>query len=137
MMWRKLLCAGAAIALSASVAVAGTGYIPNAPTLIWRPYLNNHSLAFYRSPVSLRGLYYGVPDNVTVGGSGALAYERTQPWTAMAAIRLNPLIGNSTGIIFTNVTNAPNYPGYELIVDASGHLRVRLINTIGSNYIDV
>ncbi len=46
---------------------------------------------------------------------------------------------NSVGqVIFSNVpASGPPYPGYELWIDTSGHLRVRLINNQPSNYLDV
>ena len=79
---------------------------------------------------------FGVNQVVSLGN--VLDYERTQPWTVFAAIQLynNP---NSVGqVIFSNVpASGPPYPGYELWIDTSGHLRVRLINNQPSNYLDV
>jgi hypothetical protein len=63
-----------------------------------------------------------------------LQYERTQPWTAMAAIKMfsKPPEAN---IIFTNVLAGKPYSGYEFWVDVSGFLHVRMINNIADNYI--
>jgi len=73
-----------------------------------------------------------------INAGSVLAYDRNQPWTVMAGINIaqNPSPGEA-GLIFTNV-NAVPYPGYELWVDDSGHLRVRIIsNFLTGNYIDV
>jgi hypothetical protein len=63
-----------------------------------------------------------------------LQYERTQPWTVMAAIKMfaKPPEAN---IIFTNVLAGKPYSGYEFWVDWSGFLHVRIINNIADNYI--
>lgn len=63
-----------------------------------------------------------------------LQYERTQPWTVMAAIKMfsKPPQAN---IIFTNVLAAKPYSGYEFWVDWNGFLHVRIINNIANNYI--
>jgi hypothetical protein len=63
-----------------------------------------------------------------------LQYERTQPWTAMAAIKMfsKPPEAN---IIFTNVLAGKPYSGYEFWVDWNGFLHVRIINNIANNYI--
>jgi Concanavalin A-like lectin/glucanases superfamily len=77
--------------------------------------------------------------NATGASSGfvcgnVLQYERTQPWTVMAAIKMfsKPPEAN---IIFTNVLAGKPYSGYEFWVDASGFLHVRIINNIVNNYI--
>lgn len=64
---------------------------------------------------------------ITIGSH--LTFERTQPWTAFAAFRC---IGVPTvaGMIFTNVTSATPFPGYELWLNANGFLNVRIINSI-------
>jgi hypothetical protein len=63
-----------------------------------------------------------------------LDYERTQPWTVMAAIKMfsKPPEAN---IIFTNVLAGLPYSGYEFWVDSNGFLHVRIINDIANNYI--
>jgi len=63
-----------------------------------------------------------------------LQYERTQPWTTMAAIKMfsKPPEAN---IIFTNVLAGKPYSGYEFWVDWNGFLHVRIINNIANNYI--
>src|ERR1700757_1199864 len=63
-----------------------------------------------------------------------LQYERTQPWTAMAAIKMfsKPPEAN---IIFTNVLAGKPYSGYDFWVDWNGFLHVRIINNIANNYI--
>ena len=44
---------------------------------------------------------------------------------------------SDAAVIFTNVNAAP-YPGYELWIDSTGHLRVRIISNFSTgNYIDV
>jgi hypothetical protein len=71
-----------------------------------------------------------------INAGSVLAYDKNQPWTIMAGIDVahNP---TEAAVIFTNV-NAVPYPGYELWIDPSGHLRVRIIsNFLTGNYIDV
>ncbi|HTD14239.1 MAG TPA: LamG domain-containing protein [Chthoniobacterales bacterium] len=65
-----------------------------------------------------------------------LQYERTQPWTAMAAIKMfSKPPSEMANIIFTNVLAGEPYSGYEFWVDASGFLHVRIIRDIANNYI--
>jgi hypothetical protein len=65
-----------------------------------------------------------------------LQYERTQPWTAMAAIKMfSKPPPNMANVIFTNVLAGKPYSGYELWVDPNGFLHVRIINNIANNYI--
>ena len=71
-----------------------------------------------------------------INAGSVLAYDRNQPWTVMATVNVaqDP---TEAAIIFTNV-NASPYPGYELWIDPSGLLRVRIISNFqGNNYIDV
>jgi Concanavalin A-like lectin/glucanases superfamily len=65
-----------------------------------------------------------------------LQYERTQPWTVMAAIKMfsKPPSGEAN-IIFTNVLAGLPYSGYEFWVDPNGFLHVRMINDIANNYL--
>ncbi|HEX6566890.1 MAG TPA: LamG domain-containing protein [Chthoniobacterales bacterium] len=65
-----------------------------------------------------------------------LPYERTQPWTVMAAIKMlsKPPSGKAN-IIFTNVLAGEPYSGYEFWVDSNGFLHVRIISDIANNYI--
>jgi hypothetical protein len=73
----------------------------------------------------------------SINAGSVLAYDKNQPWTVTATINVaqNP---TEAAIIFTNV-NASPYPGYELFIDPSGHLRVRIIGNFlkNNNYIDV
>jgi VCBS repeat-containing protein len=78
-----------------------------------------------------------------INAGSVLAYDRGQPFTVMAQLDVaqNPNAFGGTAddaaVIFTNV-NASPYPGYELWIDATGHLRVRIISNITTgNYIDV
>src|SRR5579871_6158242 len=61
----------------------------------------------------------------SINAGPVLAYEKNQPWTVMATVNVaqDPPAGGAE-VIFTNV-NASPYPGYELWIDSSGHLRVR------------
>jgi hypothetical protein len=71
-----------------------------------------------------------------INAGSVLAYDKNRPWTIMAGINVahNP---TEAAVIFTNV-NAVPYPGYELWIDPSGHLRVRIIsNFLTGNFIDV
>jgi hypothetical protein len=66
-----------------------------------------------------------------------LEYERTQPWTVMAAIKTS-IKPASAALIFTNVpANGRDYKGYELWLNSTGHLQVRIISVISTNYIGV
>jgi hypothetical protein len=65
-----------------------------------------------------------------------LQYERTQPWTVMAAIKMfSKPPSDRANIIFTNVLAGKPYSGYEFWVDENGFLHVRLINNIANDYI--
>lgn len=80
--------------------------------------------------------------NITPGYIPALNWERTQPWTSIAIINVAAApTGGGAAIIFTTCNQGSvdtAYPGYELWIDSSGHLRVRILNNItGNNYIDV
>lgn len=87
--------------------------------------------------------YSGVA-SVQLGGEyvqlgNILEYEYTQPWTVFAAIQLYAAPAGA-GIVFTNVVPpaAGTYPGYEVWIDASCHMIVRLIHSISANqFIDV
>jgi hypothetical protein len=71
-------------------------------------------------------------------GVNELAFQATQPWTVMAAVQLNALPPDGASVIFTNVTNRPTYAGYELVIDQSGHLLVRIISDFATDdYIGV
>ncbi len=62
-------------------------------------------------------------------------YERTQPWTIMAAVRLiahQP----TASLILGNVSTSP-FPGYELWIDSAGKLRVRIMHDIPSDALGV
>ena len=128
--------AAAFVALVVSLGAGDAGVV-RLSLVQWKPYLGTNAIGFFKSQLTTLGIWFGSPDSVTVGGVNALAYESTQPWTGMAAIRLNPAIGNGTGIIFTNATNSPDYRGYEMIVDQTGKFRVRVINSIATSAIDV
>ncbi len=72
-----------------------------------------------------------------VSAGNVLLYEKTQPWTAMGAIKVytKPPAGGAE-IIFSNV-NASPFPGYELWINDAGQLHVRIVNNIFTNYIGV
>lgn len=68
---------------------------------------------------------------------GDLLYEYTQPWSVSAKIKASTLPATA-GIIFTNVTTSPTFPGYEFWIDANGFLHSRIIHDISvPNYIGV
>lgn len=73
------------------------------------------------------GLLFSPGQQVALG-LNELAFQATQPWTVMAAVQLDALPPNGASVIFTNVTNRPTYAGYELVIDQSGHLLVRIIS---------
>ncbi len=68
---------------------------------------------------------------VTVGNN-ILQYERTQAWTAIAAVK-SFAPSSVASIIFTNATNSAAYPGYEAFVNPNCQLHVRIISDIASN----
>src|SRR5260221_27043 len=79
-----------------------------------------------------------------INAGSVLAYDRSQPFTVMAELDVahNPnAFGGTTedaAVIFTNVNASPYYPGYELWIDSTGHLRVRIISNFSAgSYIDV
>jgi Concanavalin A-like lectin/glucanases superfamily len=95
-------------------------------------------------PISFLPLNATSTPNVSPGQQPALNFERTQPWTAIAKINVATpptASANPAAIIFTTANQgAANglFPGYELWIDGTGKLRVRLINNISApNYIGV
>ena len=71
-----------------------------------------------------------------INAGSVLAYDKIQPWTIMTSfdVAQDPAVA---AVIFTNV-NASPYPGYELWIELSGRLRVRIISNFSTNnYIDV
>ncbi len=72
---------------------------------------------------------------ITVGAD-ALKYEYTQAWTCIAPVKLfrKPV---EASMIFTNVSNASAFPGYELWINENGKLHIRVINNITTNFIGV
>ena len=89
-------------------------------------------------PSSLIGnnsAYFTNNQYITIGSN--LTYEYTQPWSAMARIKMYEKPATAA-IIFSNVTSSGlNYPGYELWVDSSGFAHVRIINNITTHFIGV
>lgn len=84
------------------------------------------------------GLKFIASSYVNTGAT--LLYERTQPFTILAAVYLTgrPNIAlNGAMLIFCNVGGSP-FPGYELWYDWTGNLRSRIIHDQpGLNSIDV
>ena len=70
-----------------------------------------------------------------INAGSVLAYDKNQPWTVMTSLDVgaDPAVA---AVVFSNV-NASPYPGYELWIDPTGYLRVRIISNITNNYIDV
>jgi Concanavalin A-like lectin/glucanases superfamily len=75
---------------------------------------------------------------VSAGSHAALQWDRTQAWSAIAAVNVPPGLIDAAAVIFTTSNaNDTIYQGYELFINGSGFPEVRLINAFGSNYIDV
>ena len=71
---------------------------------------------------------FGGAENINFGMPAALQFERTQPWTAFAAIHC--YAAPDACIVFTTVpVPGTGYPGYELWIE-NGHLRIRVIHDI-------
>jgi hypothetical protein len=120
----------------------------------WGADLGGRELSFYNAlntymgAVLADGRWDGTPyvsfDETAVAnnsyatvGSGILTYEYTQPWTSMSAIKLHAKPAGA-GIIFSNATTSPAFPGYEHWIDSNGKQHVRLINNITTpHYIGV
>lgn len=92
------------------------------------------------SPAGTAGVAFGVSsitvaDTITIGSH--LTFERTQPWTAFAAIQAKA-VPTLAGMIFTNATTGPGFPGYEVWIDGDGLVHVRIIsNVVTPNYLGV
>jgi hypothetical protein len=87
-----------------------------------------------RSAITIGGNETG-GQAVTVG-TNVFQYERTQAWTMTAAIKMYappPL----ASIIFSNVALQTGYPGYEVWIDTSCFVHVRLINDVYTNMLGV
>lgn len=88
-------------------------------------------------PAFLGNSMRGIPSQFVTAGN-VNQFERTQPWTIMAAIYQTAMPTPSVSgasVISTNVTTGPAFPGYELFIDAtpSGKLHVRIISNFGTN----
>lgn len=78
------------------------------------------------------GFFGGGNTNAKIDYGNVLQYEYTQPWTVIAAINLHDT-GASGAVIFSNVAAGPAFPGYELWIDTSARLRIRVIHDISAN----
>lgn len=115
---------GAGFARLGSVGVAGASVAPAINALGFLP----------------AGSSNGIP-NVSAGSHAALQWERTQPWSLNAQIKLPgpPSVvapgGGTAAIIFTtcNQGSGTIFTGYEVWVDGNSKLRVRLINNVGTS----
>ncbi|HUJ79293.1 MAG TPA: LamG-like jellyroll fold domain-containing protein [Nitrospiria bacterium] len=123
-------------------------YSDQLPGGAYRLYFGNNSSGFY-------GLYYkdtvDVPSQTTAAhvGTAALSFDgvaddlntadapfdfdRTAPFTLEAWI----LTSSTGGRIFSKMSNASPYTGYELYVDGSGVLHAALISTWTTNVAEV
>jgi len=85
--------------------------------------------------------------NVSAGPQSALQWERTQAWTAIGYVKIAAApAAAGAEIIFTTCNQgqtaendgvSQNYRGYELWVNDTGKLQVRIISTYATNYIGV
>ena len=82
------------------------------------PLTGSHCIVFAYNP-NIATLSYITP-------GPKLQYERTQPWTCMTGVNLinKP---DTAAVVFTNVGAGAPWFGYEVWVDPSGHMRVRLM----------
>ena len=79
-------------------------------------------------------LAFAADSYVTAGP--VLQFEKTQPWSAIAAVALDA-VPQQPQLVFGNAS-APSYAGYELYVNEEGHLNVRIISNFGNaDYLDV
>lgn len=95
--------------------------------------------------VSLRSASGGTPNRRLKGISGAtcrfgntpaLFFERTQAYTASAVIsKVGKPSAGGAAVVYTTYTQA-GQRGHEFYIDENGRIHVRLINTVGSNWID-
>jgi Alpha-L-arabinofuranosidase B, catalytic len=67
-----------------------------------------------------------------------LQYERTQPWSVTFSMLEPKLAQTNHAIILCNVSTAPAFKGWELMINSSGRPAVRIINNIaGPNFVGV
>jgi hypothetical protein len=73
-----------------------------------------------------------------INAGAVLAYDRNQPWTMMAELDVaqNP---TQAAVIASNLVGSGSaHPGYQVFIDPSGHLQVRLVSNYSTgNDIDV
>jgi hypothetical protein len=91
-----------------------------------------------------KGLWWnGDSTNFGVRYGNILQLEWNNPWSfiAGAGALTHPGTGPTgvSGILFTNVSSPTNpaFPGYEFWIDGDGHLTVRIIHNITTNFIGV
>jgi hypothetical protein len=86
------------------------------------------------APVGLGGV---VNQSASIGNQ--LQYEYTQAWSMGVTFAKTGLpASNGAAIILSNVPNGYGYPGYELWINDTGHLDVRIIHDMGAvQYIEV
>lgn len=114
--------------------------------LVWTRRLSDTDLksvlwpAPYLLPASGgNALKFRALEKLTVGatGSTALKFERTQAWSCAFALNKRVLPGGGgSHVVFSNVTSGAPFTGYEVFLNDSGHLQVRIISNYGTgNYL--
>ncbi len=104
--------------------------------------LNGIIQALKTAAVSPTGMAFGAVNTpniqVDVGTHTALAFERTQAWTAAAYVTITtpPSGPFPAAVIFTTSNQGKTqtaYTGYEWFIDANCHERIRVISNFNSN----
>src|SRR5579883_2302857 len=110
-----------------------TGSFTSATSPTWSAGIAGYAAASPLSTYAGSGAArFDTSTNAYVSAGSVLAYEYTQPWTVMAAIKMSAKPATAA-IIFTNVNQQP-YPGYELWVNSQGELQVRIIGSAFAPY---
>ena len=88
------------------------------------------------SPAFMGAAAVVIGANQYINAGAVLQYERTQPWTCIAVIKV-PSNPGTAAILFSNMNVSP-YPGFEVFLNSSGQLHCRIMNSFfAPNYVGV
>jgi hypothetical protein len=105
---------------------------PNITALDASQASNFPDTGFSTSYNGVASVQFGINEQLSLGN--VMEFERTNSWTAWAAIQLYSR-SQVASIIYTNVpaSGDNSFPGHEIWSDQNGLIRVRIISNIGTN----